>query len=228
MSVENNENIFTFVRKVKAFMKHLRNLLLFLFNFNTNMKKIYTIIAIGLLAFTAQAQNNLEIHLGLGTSSIQENSVKTGNHALYNAVMPRSENIAQTYGTTGPIRLGIRSHENKHFVLGAEFNYSNIEVINKNGTGDVIRVYFSNYTLMASTQYKYIDKPRLTLYSGLDFGVSYATAKNKDTGIMANDLAAAFQANLMGIRYGSQLGVFGELGFGYNGFLSGGIFYRID
>jgi hypothetical protein len=32
----------------------------------------------------------------------------------------------------------------------------------------------------------------------------------------------------MGFRYGKQLGFFGELGFGFNGFLSGGIFYRLD
>jgi hypothetical protein len=192
------------------------------------MKKIFTLIAIGIFAFAAKAQSNLEVHVGIGTSSHQENMVKAANHTLYNSVMPRSENIGQTYITSGPIRLGIRSHENKHFILGAEFNYSNIEVINKNGSSDVIRVNFVNYTLMASTQYKYIENPKFILYSGLDFGISYATAKNQDTEVKANDLAAAYQANFMGFRYGSQLGFFGELGFGYNGFLSGGIFYRLD
>jgi hypothetical protein len=228
LSVEINENIFTFVKKVRTLSKLITSAYLAYKRINTNMKKIFTIISIGILAFTSKAQSNLEVHVGIGTGSYQENSIKTANHALYNAVMPRSENITQTYATAGPIRLGVRSHENKHFILGAEFNYSNIEVINKNGSSDVVRVNFVNYTLMASTQYKYIDKPKFTLYSGLDFGVSLATAKNSETNIKANDLAAAYQANLMGFRYGNEVGFFAELGFGYNGFLSGGLFYRLD
>lgn len=193
------------------------------------MRKIYLILFALAGTFSVQAQSNLEYHLGLGLGSFQAATVQAGTHSMISVAPATSENSKRTYSTAGPIRFGIKKHEGKHFLLGAEFNYTNIETNDASTTGGAsVFTNFTHYTLMASTQYKYIDKPKLTLYTGIDFGISYATAKNQSDGRKENDLNGAFQLNFLGIRYGSKLGLFGEVGFGYNGFFSGGLFYRVN
>lgn len=192
------------------------------------MKKIYLLLFAGLLSFAGQAQNQTEYHLGIGTGSVQELAVRNGVHPLFNVAITSSETPKRTYSVAGPVRFGIKRHEGKHFLIGAEFNYTNIEVQNTYSTGVTDFTNFAHYTVMASTQYKFIDNPKFTLYSGVDFGVSFSQAKNQSTNRKIQDLTGAFQVNCLGARYGSKLGVFGELGYGFNGFLSGGIFYRVD
>jgi hypothetical protein len=192
------------------------------------MRKIYLLIVTGLLSLGASAQSQKEIHVGIGTGSIQEVAVRNGTHPLFKMATASGEPIKRTFSPAGPIRIGISSHENSKFLLGAEFNYINTEVMNDYGTGANEFINFANYTLMASTQYKYFDKPKYTMYTGVQFGVSFSAVKNQNNGKKDQDLTGAFQVNFLGVRYGTKLGVFGEIGYGFNGFLSGGLFYRLD
>lgn len=192
------------------------------------MKKIYFIISLALSIGSAKAQNNIEYHLGIGMASAQELSIRTKTNPLFDVTKTGGENPSYSFSTAGPIRVGIKSHESKRFLLGADFSYTNVEVMTNNNTGINEFSNFAFYTLMASTQYKYIDKPKLSLYTGLDFGISYATAHNKTTERKMNDLTGAFQITFLGARYGSKYGVYGELGFGFHGFANAGLFYRMD
>jgi hypothetical protein len=189
-------------------------------------KTLLTLLFSGLVLITT-AQND-EWQFGLGFGSFQEIAVRNQKHPLYEVVQSYGEsNVSYVYSATGPIRIGYRSHENKHFLLGADFSYTNNGVQTKSSSGKISNSNFYHYTLMASTSYKYIDNPNLVVYSGVDFGVCYMNAKNQETERKINTITAAYQLNFVGIRYGQKLGGFAELGMGFNGFLSGGIFYRV-
>ncbi len=192
------------------------------------MRKVLLFLAIALLGQYAKAQSQTEYHIGIGTGSVQELAVRNATHPLFNVASLRTETPTYAYSVAGPVRIGVKKHEGKHFLLGADFNYSNIEMMSTYADGSSHFSNFVNYTLMASTQYKFIDKPKLTLYSGIDFGVSFASVKNQENGRTNQDLTAAFQVNFLGARYGSKYGLFAELGYGFNGFANGGLFCRLD
>jgi hypothetical protein len=192
------------------------------------MKKIYALLCATFFSAGIMAQSQTELHIGLGIGSMQEAAVRNGTHPMIKAANTSAEVPTSTYSAAGPIRIGIKKHESKHFLIGAEFNYTNIEVTNTFESQKSEIVNFAHYTLLASTQYKYIDNPKLIIYSGVDFGVSFARVKNQEKDIKTDDLTVAFQLNALGARYGNKTGVFAEVGYGFNGFLSGGLFYRLD
>ncbi|MDZ4667681.1 MAG: hypothetical protein SGJ00_07335 [bacterium] len=192
------------------------------------MRKSYLFLCLFLIIGSAQAQSTIEYHLGIGVGSFQNASIRNNNNPLLSVAKTGGDKPTYSYATTGPIRLGIKSHEGKHFLLGADFSYTNVGVKTENQSGLNQSSNFAFYCLTASTQYKYIDKPNLTLYSGIDFGVCYTTGKNKTTNQKINDLTPAYQVNFLGARYGNKIGVYAECGLGFNGYVNGGVFYKMD
>lgn len=190
------------------------------------MKKPILSLLFSLLFIQLYAQNS-EWQVGVGLGSTQEIWVRNGRHPLYEVANTSGEGINYTYTAAGPIRLGYRSHETGKFMLGADFNYTNVEMMSNFTDGTSSISNFQSYALLASTAYKYTDKPNLILYSGFDFGVAYHRAVNANTERKISTLTGAYQVTFMGVRVGRELGAFAELGLGFNGFVNGGIFYRI-
>lgn len=176
----------------------------------------------------ADAQNNREYYAGLGIGSFQEATIRAGLHPLLDIPFISNETHTRSYSTAGPIRIGLKHHEGKHLMLGGEFNYTNVETLDKYSSGATVFTNFQHYTLMGSANYKYIDKPGLTLYTGGGLGVCFAKATNHENNRKMNDLYLAFQADFLGVRVGKTVGFFAEVGYGFNGFLSGGLFYRMN
>ena len=75
--------------------------------------------------------------------------------------------------------------------------------------------------LMLNAKYNYVFDARFHMYSGLSAG--YAGSWAQKAGIKDHHDAIAFQARVIGLRFGARVGVFAELGFGYEGILKAGV-----
>lgn len=81
-----------------------------------------------------------------------------------------------------------------------------------------------NYIAAVELDYHWIMKPSLQLYSGAGFGVRFRHGTYVATESETVDrVLPAFHLNLIGIRFGRQIGFFLEAGVGYKGLLSGGV-----
>ncbi|MCX6252455.1 MAG: hypothetical protein NTX61_17110 [Bacteroidetes bacterium] len=74
----------------------------------------------------------------------------------------------------------------------------------------------------------YVNKPSFRMYSGFGIGISVinSTATLNGNSYYDRKLRPAGQLTLMGVRAGRKLGGFGEFGFGTNGIINAGMFYR--
>jgi hypothetical protein len=77
------------------------------------------------------------------------------------------------------------------------------------------------FGLLLNAKYNYVFDARFHMYSGLSAG--YAGSWTKKAGIKDHHDAIAFQARVIGLRFGARVGVFAELGFGYEGILKAGV-----
>jgi opacity protein-like surface antigen len=194
------------------------------------MKKnhLFSMIALGIMtAFSSKAQMR-EITLGYG---IQPQSLKQieniNNFAetkFQGSIGPSAE---KSFAITGPIRLGITQYDTKHLTLGADFSYAAIEAKMTYADATKEIVNFNYFTLMANVNYQYTDNPKLSIYSGVHFGVSYVNAKNATTEKKGEDFIPAYQLTGLGIRYGEKIGVYAEFGYGFNGVINAGLLYKL-
>lgn len=119
--------------------------------------------------------------------------------------------------------------EKWHFGGAFSYNYSEFDIIRKKEKlGEQTNSY---YTLAAETSYSFLKKEKLNLYVLLGAGATLSTAKQTkiqtNTEITGDDLFFNFQITPIGISYGNHWGGFAELGFGYRGLLSFGVFYDL-
>jgi hypothetical protein len=114
-------------------------------------------------------------------------------------------------------------------MLGATFVYESVTediFIGENPSGEVSHNHF---TTGLEANYHYISGELFQMYSGV--GVGYTTQSDKYDGSESNvedgsDSYFNFQINALGFRYGSNFGIFAEVGFGYKGLLNAGLSYQ--
>jgi hypothetical protein len=73
--------------------------------------------------------------------------------------------------------------------------------------------------------YRWVYKPSFQLYSGLGAGLRFRKGQYDvgDELETTNNTFPTFHVNALGLRFGKQVGLFFELGFGYKGVLNGGL-----
>ncbi|MFA0962527.1 hypothetical protein AB9P05_12050 [Roseivirga sp. BDSF3-8] len=81
------------------------------------------------------------------------------------------------------------------------------------------------YTLMGALDFYYINNPNFQMYSGLSLGGTIRRQKAivEGTPLSANTTLVAFQADLLGLRFGNRIGAFAEFGVGYEGLVKLGV-----
>ena len=85
------------------------------------------------------------------------------------------------------------------------------------------------YTLAVEGDYKYVNSDKFKLYSLVGVGATMLNQTyNPDAGDNKSQSKTFFNGQItpIGIKFGSSVGVFAELGFGYKGIVCAGIFYR--
>ena len=197
------------------------------------MKKAFVLSALlGLLAGNILAQEPVKKHevyggIGLwGTNTIIDafsdiivTGLTGGNYSSGN------DNYL------GEFHLGYKYGLSERAALGLTFAYASNSAdarLNGQKTGEFNSNY---YTFAAEFDYRYLSRPKLTLYGSVGAGATIYQQKytpdadDTDTR-KSNDTYFNFQLSPIGIKYGERFGIFAEAGFGYKGILSVGLFGR--
>lgn len=96
--------------------------------------------------------------------------------------------------------------------------------------GDVFaHRYVDYYGIAGETSYAYHNREKLKLYALVGAGVSFATEFYRnfdDFNKIEKHRFFEYHITPIGIRYGKKWGGFAEIGYGYRGFISIGLFYN--
>jgi len=118
--------------------------------------------------------------------------------------------------------------KNKWFVY-ADGAYQSIEedaLVNGQKVGDVNNMFI---TLGLGTEYHYLSREFIQVYSGLSIGYTFQNSNFTGSSTDFNDgrsSFANFQINALGFRVGKKLAAVAELGAGYKGILNLGLSYQ--
>lgn len=165
--------------------------------------------------------------IGLSFSFALGNAL--GN-AIVNGIVTNLGGTGVTYEEritgTGAIGLGYNrfSKPNGRFSFGLNGVFERVTDRLEFSNGNVGEYRVDAFTLMARTDFRWINKPGFKFYSGVAFGGSYYKGYDVDDNTNGDDDASiAFQVSPIGLRFGKQFGLFLEGGFGWNGLLVGGL-----
>ncbi|HLW30633.1 MAG TPA: hypothetical protein VKX40_00105 [Aequorivita sp.] len=192
-----------------------------------------SIIFIAILLFLWQPiysqEHQISAGMGIGsTNQILDGFLSFGS--AFSAVFFDSSYHDKTKNL-GEFRLAYAYTPKERWGFGGAFsyNYSEFDIIRKEEKlGEQTNSY---YTLAAETSYSFLKKEKLNLYVLLGAGATLGTAKQtklkQNTEITGDDIFFNFQITPIGISYGKHWGGFAELGFGYRGLFSFGVFYDL-
>ncbi len=186
------------------------------------MKALVFVLALCSLAFFAKAQSKWEVRAGYGLASAQE--IVDGLADMTTSLGSLGTARSSTDLSYGPILVGVNYFPMPKLSVGLQ--YSNTKMNNditleSGGMSNYENLY---HVIMARSDY-YYSTGFVQVYSGLGAGVSFSKSSptKQTTGSESKSTDFAYQVNAIGARVGRTIGVFGELGFGYNGVLNLGI-----
>ena len=188
------------------------------------------IILISILLFlstiSSSQEHRLSAGIGIGsTSQILDvfQVVGTG----FSAIVLDSDHLSQTKNM-GEFRLAYAFTPKNRWSYGAAFsyNYSEFDVFDTSEKiGEQSNSY---YTLAAETSFYYMKKQKTKLYGLLGVGATLVnidvTDQTTQSSKSSNDSFINFQITPIGVSYGKNWGGFAEVGVGYRGLFSFGVF----
>lgn len=87
-----------------------------------------------------------------------------------------------------------------------------------------------HFGVLVEGRYNYVDSPNLRLYSGAGVGFNFSTERfvdsDKENFAPTDFKKFSYQLTGFGAKFGNKFGGFGEIGFGFKGLVSVGIFTR--
>jgi opacity protein-like surface antigen len=133
----------------------------------------------------------------------------------------------ETTSTGGAIGLGYNRYLKPRWSVGVLGNYQGFKRTLKFSNGNVASAKDNFYTLMARTDFRWVNKPKFQMYTGVGIGGNYIHSYDTSPGgeNLRNTVLAG-QLNLLGIRFGRDFGVHLEFGFGWNGLAGAGVSQR--
>jgi hypothetical protein len=152
-----------------------------------------------------------------------EIAVSIGDNMFYTQIIGESDNGLGSYS------LSYHNRVTDWFWYGAYFN-----VFPTKGRYYYYYDYYGStyqnndsYTKMQvslapSVRFSYLNKPNITLYSGLSLGWGIVLEDNSND----NSLGLFFQATMFGFSFGKKFFIGGEIGIGYKGLYSLNAGYR--
>lgn len=177
---------------------------------------------------TYSQQHQISAGMGIGSSNQILDVLESGFSPIFFPTSTLNET-----GDVGEFRISYAYTPQEKWHYGATLSYSstNYDVnLNQEKIGEQVNTY---YTLAAETRYSYLKKEKLDVYALLGAGATFGTSKKKhqnntfEADDNYHDTFFNFQITPLGVRYGNQWGGFAELGFGYRGIFSFGIFYNL-
>ncbi|MFO8128856.1 MAG: hypothetical protein R6T99_03015 [Bacteroidales bacterium] len=198
------------------------------------MKRIVLVIFVCMLFGVAQTQNsNNEVYMSYGAGTVPGiiDGFTNVLSDFFEGMFVDAKVIETKSLSSGAIGLGYNRDLSKKITIGVVFLYQGFDVDTKIKLKDgSIMDLESNdlyYTGMARVNFRYVQTRWVTLYSGLAAGMTINIFDADDkTSADDQDIQLAYQINGVGIRVGKTYGAFAELGFGYSGFISGGLSWK--
>jgi len=195
-----------------------------------------------LFAFTANAQTPSN-----GTNNTSNNSTAFKKGDMSIMVGYGLPNLVSNFdGATGygPFEIGYQYHLSNKVSIGLIYTYAHATGPTINYADGLGNSFSYDYDVSYSTflvrgDYFWVNKNKTAIYSGLGLGyVSVSSSVVMVSGTNTSASIAAFSATesglayhltALGIKYKAfgHLGVFAELGYGYNGALNLGLQYTI-
>ncbi|MDH7462734.1 outer membrane beta-barrel protein [Chitinophagaceae bacterium 26-R-25] len=184
------------------------------------------------LNLTAPAQSKHEVSLGFGFGTTNEaNDAASTTMTEFFTALFLLDSYSEDVKYSAAWHVGYKTFLTKKqkLAVGATFAYQSVKgnySYSGEKAGDVRRNF---YTIAAEADYRYIKKEKFHLYSG--FGLGYTFGNETLTPISGSEQKTTtgnfdFQIIGIGARYGSNVGGFMELGFGYKGIICAGFFFR--
>ena len=174
--------------------------------------------------FAQERKHEIGIGIGVGTTS---EIVDIFSDVISSAITAGMYSSNTTY--TGGFNLWYKYNLTRSIGLGGTFVYEHARsdaYSDGTKTGEFNKNY---YTLVAESSFRYLISGKFSLYGILGAGATLYDQKYKATNgsDSDNDLVSFnFQISPIAIRYGDRLGFFIELGFGYKGIISAGLYTR--
>lgn len=188
-----------------------------------------SLLTLNLAAFT-QFKHEVSLGYGFGTMN-QATAPYTDPFTELVSAIVGVDTYSEDVSYSGALHVGYKTFVTKKekLAVGGTFAYESAHGTYSYGSsksGDVKRNF---YTIAAEADYRWIKKEKFHLYSGL--GLGYSFKKESVTPIGQSEQktnGGHFDLQIIGIgaRYGSNVGGFMELGFGYKGIICAGLFFR--
>jgi hypothetical protein len=186
------------------------------------MKKIVLMVIIGLVGSTVFAQEKGTHDISFGVGFETSNDFLNTIEDIVSGVSYANTNVTPAFNVNYKIAIKDRWF----FYADAAYQVVSEDVIeNSLTTGDVSHRYF---TVGFGSDYHYISKEWIQMYSGASIGYSsqnsdFTTSSNIED---SNDSYFNFHVNALGFRFGKALAAFVELGVGYKGVANIGVSYQ--
>lgn len=156
-------------------------------------------------------KNEIEIAYGVGTAP--EIPDVTGGFFDADNNHTRIDNITGI----GGFSIAYNRFVSKRFSIGVTGVYSKTSVSYRVPSA---KFDWAVFTVLLNAKYNYVYDPLFHLYSGISAGSSFNNIIGAAKG---GNKAIAYQARIIGARFGAKFGAFAELGFGYEGILKAGV-----
>lgn len=176
----------------------------------------------------AQSGSKLEIRGGVGFATAPEIIEEITGGITESLVNPGFTNV--DYSGTIAVIITLLLKPESRFSYGLDLVFDNIKAnYIYPDPADETRTNAGYFTIMARGDFKYVKKTSFSIYSSLAAGVTLRSADllSGVNQITENDLGGAFHISPIGIRYGKNIALWAEVGFGYRGVLSGGVAIRL-
>lgn len=126
---------------------------------------------------------------------------------------------------TGSIFVTYRYFPSGKFSIGISVGIERVKGDIQVNAIDVGTYYNDYFTGAIELDYRYISRSRIQVYSGGGLGLIFNEEKNEYPFFQNSneEFKLAYQANIIGFRYGGVFGAFIEAGYGYKGILKFGL-----
>lgn len=168
------------------------------------------------LSYFSFAQHNYvknEIEGAYGIGIVPE--IREVAASFFNA--GQNHTRAESITGTGGFCLAYNHYISKRFAIGITAVYSQATVTYHVPSA---KLNWSVMSALVNAKYNYVYDPLFHMYSGLSAGCSFS---NIIGSVKGSNTAIAYQARIIGARFGAKFGAFAELGFGYEGILKAGV-----
>lgn len=134
---------------------------------------------------------------------------------------------------SGPVSVHPKYYISDKIKLGLNITFEQEKEKTMDNGLNTGKIKSNYYSFMPSVTYNYWQQDNCQVYGCVSLGVgtenSTFSPVNKElySEKTEHSVKFAYQVSLFGIRYGKKVGVFMELGYGYNGIFQAGISYNL-